>query len=145
MIVSGKFPVKAPVQKVWNSFWHPDTMAIWVPGCTSAALDGNKIKATVEQSVAFLKARFDMEMQIVERDEPYRVVAVGEGKDPRIASQVKVTMTLDLAPSGESTDVSYSAEVQVYGRVATIGHFVMQAKVKDLEKEFTQRVKGALE
>lgn len=145
MLVQGHFNVNAPVQKVWDSFWDSATLAIWVPGCTSATIDGNKIRATVEQGVAFLKAKFDMALEVVERDELRRIVAVGEGKDPRIASQVKVTMTLELEPVAETTNVTYKAEVQVYGRVATIGHFVIQAKAKDLEKEFQQRVKSALE
>lgn len=146
MQLQGKFTVKAPVQKVWGSLWDEQTLPNWLPGCTKASISGNSVKATVEQSVAFLKSKFDMDLEVVERQDPVKAVIQGAGKDPNIASQVKLTMNLNLTPvSEDTTDVSYSAEVQIYGRVATIGHFVIQAKTKDMEKELAARVKKALE
>lgn len=146
MQVKGSFQVKAPIEKVWGSLWDPATMAMWVPGCTSATVEGERIKAVVEQSVAFLKSRFDLDLAVLERQDPNKVIIEGSGKDSRIASQVKLRMVLDMADAGgTATDVNYDAEVQVFGRIATIGHFVIQAKAKDLEKDFQAKVKRVLE
>lgn len=145
MQVKGSFQVNAPLDKVWNSFWDSQTLAVWIPGCTAATINGSAIKATVEQSVAFLKSRFDLDLNVVERKDPNRVVIEGSGKDTKIASQVKLTMTLEMSDAGGATAVTYDSEVQVFGRIATIGHFVIQAKAKDLEKDFQAKVKRTLE
>lgn len=148
MQVSGKFTVRAPPQAVWDSFWNPATLPAWVPGCTGAAIrDDGTIAAVVEQSVAFLKSRFELELRATERVEPSRLVISGGGRDPKIASQVKLTMTLEMRPAGDGTvtDVAYQADVSVFGRVATIGHFVIQAKAREMEAAFVQRVKAILE
>lgn len=146
MQIQGTFQVKAPVEKVWNSLWDEQTLPVWVPGCTRASLSGNRVKATVEQSVGFLKARFDLDLEVVEREELKRVVLQGGGKDALTQSQVRLTLSLEMEPSQDgSTEVRYKADAQITGRIATIGHFVIQAKAKEIERELIQRVKAQLE
>ena len=146
MQAEGEFDIRVPIQEVWDSLWNSETLPIWVPGCTQASLDGRNVRAVVEQSVAFLKARFELDVAVAEADPPHRVAFEGGGKDPKIASQVKMTMKLDLAEAAaEVTHVRFRSDFQVFGRIATIGQFVIQLKAKEIEKELIQKVRATLE
>ena len=147
MKVQGTFNVKAPIQKVWDSVWNEETLPTWVPGCTRAEIkDDRHIVATVEQAVAFLKSRFDIDLEVTEREDPNRAVFTGSGKDPKIASTLKLTLELRMKElSEQETEVSYEGEVNMFGRVASIGHFVIQAKAKELEREFVKKVQAMFE
>lgn len=144
MKVQGTFTVQAPIQKVWDSIWNEETLPTWIPGCKSAEIKSDRqIIATVEQSVAFLKSRFEIDLEVTEREDPHRAVFSGSGKDPKIASTLKLTLELRMKElSDNETEVSYEGDVNMFGRVASIGHFVIQAKAKELERAFVKEVQA---
>lgn len=146
MRVEGEFSIQAPIQEVWDSLWNAETLPVWIPGCTHASLNGDSIQAVVEHSVAFLRARFELDVKVAEKDPPHRAVFQGSGKDPKIASQIKMTMELNLSEAGpDATQARFMSDFQVYGRIATIGQFVIQVKAREIEKELVKKVRATLE
>ena len=50
-------------------------------------------------------------------------------------------IALELAPaSGGGTEVSYSMEFNLYGRMATLGSSVVKRKTEDMRVEFTRAI-----
>lgn len=142
MELKGSFAVPVAAARVWDSLWHESTLPVWIPGCTQVRITPDrKITATVEQQVAFLKSRFDLEITVEQAEAPQRLVLAGGGKDARLGSQVKLTLELRLQPAGDNaTQVTYRAEAVFYGRIATIGQFAIQAKARTMETELARRV-----
>lgn len=146
MRVTGAFEVAAPPKRVWDSLWAAETLPAWIPGCKHVEWTGPaQIVATVEQTIALLKAGFQFDLTVVERQEQRHVRLQGSGSAEALGSAVQMDMALNLAPAAGGTSVQYEVEVAITGRLATIGDFVLKAKAKDLQRELVKSVKSRLE
>lgn len=146
MLLEGSFTIEAPVARVWDALFDVPTMAGWVPGVTGARrIDDTHYEVTVEQQVAFLTARFDASLELLEVEPPRRVSFRLEGKDGRIASSMKVVSRLALAETPEGgTEVTYQNDMSVFGRLGTIGFTVIKRKAREIEQEFARRANASL-
>lgn len=146
MIIEGRFRIEAARQRVWASIWDIPTLASWIPGCTSAerAEDGS-YRARLEESIGFLKASFDVRLEVVETDPPRRLRLRGAGEDRRLRSNVKIEseVTLSDDPDG-GTLMAYRHDLSVFGRLGTLGFAVIQRKTHELEAEFARRANASL-
>ncbi len=96
--------------------------------------------------VGFLSTTQTLRVEIVESDRPSHLVSLARGEDRKLASQVEVRNTLDLAPAaGTGTLVRYRSEVRVLGRLGSIGDAVMKVKAKQLAGDFAANVRAAIE
>ena len=70
-----------------------------------------------------------------------RVGVTGGGND-RFGNRLnRNRIVLELAPaSGSGTEVSYSMEFNLYGRMATLGSSVVKRKTEDMRVEFTRAI-----
>ena len=74
--------VAAPREKVWDFIWRVEEFAGCVPGVKSVEkLDEKTYGVRVEQKVSFLKASFQLRVEIEEARAPEYIRASGEGKD----------------------------------------------------------------
>ena len=146
MLMEGRFTIGAPVERVWEAFFDIPTMVGWVPGVLAARqLDERHYELTVEQRVAFLAARFEARLTLQEVRPPEFVGFVLEGKDGRIASSVKVQTAISLRPAGPLlTDVTYSNDMSIFGRLGAIGFAAIKRKAQEIEAEFARRANAAL-
>ena len=147
MEIKGAFEIAAPIQRVWDSFWDGRTMRAWIPGCQAARWESDeRLLATVEQSVAQLKAEFSFDLQVVEQDPPRRIRLQGRGEGVSSTSGVTVEMSLELSGQhARTTRVSYVTQAEIFGRLAKIGAFVIKIKAKEVQKQLARQVKDALE
>lgn len=146
--VSGSFEIKAPPVRVWDSLWDPKTLPVWIPGCIRAEWStADTAEVEVEQTVALLKARFAFELAVVGREAPRYARVAGSGAAPALGSGVTMDGTLTLEPGAvaDTTLAQYEVDVQVTGRLATVGHFILTSKAKELQREVARRVKQQLE
>lgn len=146
MIIDGSFRIEAPRQRVWDSIWDIPTLASWIPGCTSAErLDDGSYRARLEESIGFLKASFDLRLEVVETDPPRRLRLRGAGEDRRLRSNVRIDseVTLSDSPDGGTT-LAYHHDLSVFGRLGSLGFPVIQRKTRELEAEFARRANASL-
>jgi carbon monoxide dehydrogenase subunit G len=146
MLLEGRFTIEAPVARVWDALFDVPTMAGWVPGVTGARkIDDTRYEVTVEQQVAFLTARFDARLELLEVEPPRAVTFRLEGQDGRIASSMKVVSHLTLAETPDGwTDVTYRNDMSVFGRLGTIGFSIIKRKAREIEQEFARRANATL-
>jgi carbon monoxide dehydrogenase subunit G len=146
MLTEGAFTIAAPIDRVWAALFDVPTMVGWVPGVTAARrIDERHYEVTVEQRVAFLVARFEAALELLEVDPAGRVSFTLEGKDGRIASSIKVLTAITLASAGPAlTVLTYRNDMSVFGRLGTIGFAVIRHKTREIEQEFARRANAAL-
>ena len=147
MILQGAFSVPAPQQHVWAAIWNCQTMASWVPGCTSAEqIDERTYKVRLEQQVSIFKASFDLLLTVVESDPPHRIVIHGSGKDRRLASAIQLQSEIKLAADdAQGTRMTYHHDISVFGRLGAVGYPIIRRKAQEAETEFARRATAALQ
>lgn len=147
MIMEGKFTLKAPIRKVWDSLLKPETLASCIPGAEEIELiDERTYNSVVKQKVGPISVKFKFTTILTEIDPPTHLKAVGKGADISKAGTFTQESTVDLKeiPGGE-VEVSYRSNVNIVGRLATFGDRIMRAKAKSIEEQFTRALRERLE
>lgn len=145
LILEGQFTVQASQDRVWAAIWDIPTLASWVPGCTSAEQVGtDSYRAHLEQQIGFLKASFDLVLNVVETEAPERIRLHGEGEDRRLRSNIQVDSEVRLEPAGDATMLHYRHDLSVFGRLGALGFPLIQRKAREIEAEFARRASAGL-
>jgi carbon monoxide dehydrogenase subunit G len=77
--------------------------------------------------------------------EPLKRIEIAmEGKDFK-AGGVRQTMALALSPNGSDTRLEFETDVNVFGRLGTLGYPFFKKKAEAVIKEFGDNVKDAIE
>jgi carbon monoxide dehydrogenase subunit G len=140
-----EFTVEAAPETVWDFLLDPQRVAPCLPGCEGVEIENAttyKVRLTVK--VGFLSTTQNLKVELVESDRPRHLVSVARGEDRKLASQVEVRNTLDLAPSAGTTRVRYRSDVRVLGRLGSVGDAVMKVKAKQVAADFAANVRKAL-
>jgi carbon monoxide dehydrogenase subunit G len=139
--------IAVPREKVWEFIWNVEEFASCVPGVTSVEkVDETHYNVKVEQKVSFLKASFNMRITVEEQRAPEYIRTVGEGKDSKIAASLKQTneVTLEAISEGE-TRVKILSNVDVFGKLGSLGFSVIKNQANKVFKDFAKNIKEKLE
>jgi uncharacterized protein len=142
-----EFTVSAAPEAVWDFLLDPNRVAPCLPGCENVEVeDATTYRVRLTVKVGFLSTSQNLKVEIVESDRPRHLVSLARGEDRKLASQVEVRNTLDLAPtSANTTLVRYRSDVRVLGRLGSVGDAVMKVKAKQLARDFAANVRAAIE
>ena len=142
-----EFTVAAAPDAVWDFLLDPARVAPCLPGCESVEIeDATTYRVRLTVKVGFLSTTQNLKVEIVESERPRHLVSLARGEDRKLASQVEVKNTLDLAPATASgTLVRYRSEVRVLGRLGSVGDAVMKVKARQLAGDFAAKVRAAIE
>lgn len=93
-----------------------------------------------------LTLNFKGEIRVLSFDANERVlVMAGEGTDNKVASMAKMTQTLRVLEEPEGTSVTIEADVDLRGKLATLGWGLIRPKVASMTLEFAQNLKTYIE
>lgn len=147
MLLQGKFTLKAPIQKVWDSILDPQTLLSCIPGAEKIErIDDKTYDCVVKQKVGPISVRFKFKAVLTEMEPPTHIRFVGEGDDVGKAGHFRHKTTVELKEiSPGEVEIDYSSDVSIVGRLATFGDKVMRAKAKKLAEELTKRLQQRLE
>jgi carbon monoxide dehydrogenase subunit G len=147
MIVEGKFTLKAPVQKVWDLILQPGTLASCLPGAEKIeAVDEKHYNCLLKQSVGPISVKLQFAVELTEIVPPKHVKAVGKGEALGKLGTFTMELVVDLAElAGGMVEVSYSASVNIVGKLATFGERIMRAKATQVVQDFTKNLQKKLE
>ena len=147
MELTDHFTVKATSAQVWELFFDLPRIARCLPGCEEIhQIDATTYRARLVQKVGPFQVAMDLNLKIDEVVEGERVVVTGGGKD-RMGNTMKLNrLSLELAPRSDTeTDVSYSMDFNLFGRIATLGSAMVKRKAEETTAEFSRRIAVALE
>ncbi len=147
MQIQEKFTVKAPINTVWQFIIDPDKVGKCVPGCEAIEkVDERTYVAVVGAGVGPIKVRFKFTTVLTQIDEPKHIRMEAKGADLGKAGSFNQASDVWLKEVGEdTTEISYSSEVNVVGRLALFGDRIMRAQAKRTGEQFIQNLKKAIE
>jgi uncharacterized protein len=146
MKFQGNLLITRPVEKVWEFLWDIEKLSRCIPGCEGVRTikEREKYELSVRDSVGPITVQFDL-LADVKKLEPLKLIEIAmEGKDFK-AGGVRQTMALALTSKGNDTQVDFETDVNVFGRLGTLGYPFVKKKAESVIKEFGDRVKGAIE
>ena len=146
MKFQGNILIARPVETVWQFLWDIEKIAGCIPGCegVKAIKEREKYELKVKGSVGPISVHLDL-LADVKKVEPLKSIEIAmEGKDFR-AGGVRQTMALALTPKGNETEIGFETDVNVFGRLGTLGYPFVKKKAESVIKEFGEKIKGAIE
>ena len=76
---------------------------------------------------------------------PREIVAAIEGTPLGIVGRMTATSTTTLSQVGDETMIAYAVDTTLTGKLGSLGQPVLRAKVREMEKQFTARLRAAFE
>lgn len=135
MKLEGSYDVSAPRQKVWDAFLDPERLRQAIPGCEKLeALGNDEYKATMKVGVGGVKGTFEGKVRISDKKPPdsYKMLVEGSGGPGFVRGESVITLS-DI-PGG--TRVSYTADLQIGGLIASVGQRMLGGVSKMMADKF---------
>ena len=134
------FNVRAPLESVGIFLADLRKVGACIPGARRFdVVDEKNANWEIEMKIGPLKQRFQVRTETAEQNPPHH------GKFRREADTLNMTGTIDLAPAGNETQVTYRIAVDAKGPLARIMDNFMTSKLDQQTQEFAANVKKALE
>lgn len=144
MKIEGANEIPAPQDKVWTAFQDPATLAKAIPGCEGLEEIGpGEYKAVMKVGVAAIKGTFEGKVKLMDLEPPNRYRMSMEGKGGPGFVKGEATMSLSSVDPG-TTRVSYDADVQVGGLIASVGQRMLGGVSKMMLDQFFTRMSDLL-
>jgi carbon monoxide dehydrogenase subunit G len=139
--LADSFIVDAPPFKVWQVLWDFPRLASSLPGCEEfEQVNPTTFRSRMRQSVGPFRLEIDLQLSVVEAVPEQRIAFTGGGAD-RQGKRLKIERaSVELQPVEGGTRVSYAADFNLSGKLATLGYPMVRRKARDLGAEFGQRL-----
>ncbi len=145
MLIDGEFVVSAPPEALMQHLFDARLMASCLPGCEALELlDADRYRAVIRIAMAGIDARFDLQVQITQR-EANRIGAMVRGEEGGRASTLLADSQIALTATPEGTRVSYRADVSLTGRLGRFALGMMKKKAQSLGAEFASNLQQKLQ
>jgi uncharacterized protein len=138
--IEGSFNVRAPIERVWTLITDPDQVATCLPGCEKVEVTGpNTYKASIKVALGPIKTTFDVIVELTEQQAPSFAASLTRGDEGGRASTLTARSELRLkALDADNTEVSYSSDVSIFGRLGRYGLGMMKKKAESLAGDFAK-------
>lgn len=146
MLMEGKFTLRAPIQKLWDTLLDPETLLSCIPGAEKIErIDEKTFDCVVKQKVGPISVKFKFKSVLSKVEPPTHIEVDGEGDDIGKAGHFVQKSIVDLreTPGGE-VEVSYRTDATIVGKLAMFGDRIMRAKAKKVEEDFTKALQERL-
>jgi len=120
MKIEGSSDIPAPRDRVWSAFLDPAIISTAIPGCEKLEPIGpDEYKAVMKVGVGPVKGTFEGKVRLLDQEPPhrYRMAVEGSGGPGFVRGEA----VIELAEAEGGTRVSYNADVQVGGLIASVG------------------------
>jgi carbon monoxide dehydrogenase subunit G len=133
--LEGTHQLDASRQRVYQCLINPEVLQRCIPGCERLEETGeNTFAATIRTGVGSIKGVFNGTARLEDLREPEHLRIVVEGKGT--PGFLKGSGDLDLEEGESGTKVTYSADVQVGGTIASVGQRMLQGTSKMMAAQF---------
>ncbi len=135
MNLDGSAVLSAAPEQVWAVITDPAVLARTIPGCETLQQVGeDSYTMVVSAGVGAVRGKYSGEVRLSDLSFPksYVMHASGSGGP----GSVRATVQINLAPSGEGTELTYSADAVVGGAVAGVGQRMITGVAKRMAGQF---------
>lgn len=133
----GSYLIPAPRQDVWDALNNPDVLARCIPGCESLTEETpGAFRARVALKVGVVSATFDGRVTLQPLSPPEKFTLSGEASGGLAGFATGgADITLD-AVSASETRLAYYARADIGGRIAMVGHRLIQSVATSIADKF---------
>jgi len=136
MDVTGEYRIPAPRERVWAALNDPGMLARCIPGCRELRQTSpEEMTAKVALKVGPVSATFAGTVRFEDVRAPEGYVLVGQGNGG-MAGFAKGRAAVSLAEDGGETVLTYEAEAEVGGKIASLGSRLIQSTSRKLADQF---------
>src|SRR5919205_3508513 len=141
------FDVDAPIDTVWDAVLDVERVAPTVPGAQVLEQTGDDAyKVAIKVKVGPMSMTYRGEVEITERDEAaHRAVMKARAKESRGQGTADADVTMQLSGDDGRTSATVTTEVELSGKVATMGQGVLQDVSGRLVQTFASNLAAMLE
>jgi uncharacterized protein len=147
MKIEKTFTISAPQEQVWSFITDPHKVAQCIPGCGGAEeKEPGKYAAAIDVKVGPIRTTFHLDIEQTEQRPPEFASYLSKGAEGSRASRISAVSTLALKSlSADSTEVTYTSDINITGRLGKFGGGMMQKIADGIGEEFVAELKGSLE
>jgi carbon monoxide dehydrogenase subunit G len=121
MQFAGTVEINADRETVWRFVIDPERIGTCGPGVESIeAIDATHFRAKAKVGIGFISAKFVVNLELVDTEEPIRAVITARGQAPGSAVDAMGAMHLSGPPDGPTT-MAWEANVDISGTLASVG------------------------
>jgi carbon monoxide dehydrogenase subunit G len=136
MDLTGEYRILAARQDVWEALNDPEVLKQCIDGCQELSKDSDtQFSAKVTAKVGPVKAKFSGKVTLSDLDPPNGYKISGEGQGG-VAGFAKGGATVKLTEDGADTVLSYSANAEVGGKLASVGSRLVEGVAKKQADDF---------
>ncbi len=133
--------VNAPQEQVWKFFVDPRQFCRVMPGCENAKqLDATHYEAILTVKIQFLTIRSKALGTVLEAKAPRRLVGEMVGEPQAMPGAFRARVTIDLVPVNNKTNIQYTMDLTLLGRLARLGEVAARSTVRRLSREFADNI-----
>jgi len=146
MHLEGTTSIAASPDEVWKYLTDPNSVGKCVPGLESMHVieADKKFGAVASLGLGSVKVTFNAEVEWLELDPPNRAKMKVHGAAPGSSMDATSEMKLS-AGSGSHTDMDWTADVFVVGKIASLASRLLGGVTQKLAGDFFDCVKSNLE
>jgi uncharacterized protein len=141
------FDVDAPIESVWDAVLDVERVAPTVPGAqVLERVSDDAYKVAIKVKVGPMSMTYQGEVEITDRDAAaHRAVMKARAKESRGQGTADADVTMQLEGSDGHTSATVTTDVQLSGKVATMGQGVLQDVAGRLVETFAKNLATMLE
>jgi carbon monoxide dehydrogenase subunit G len=144
MEINGSQIIAAKRELVWSSLNDPDTLKQCLPGCESVEkISDDLYKIVLVAVVGPMRIRFKGSLQMSEAKPPISCHMIFEGQGG-VAGFGKGTANVTLNEVPDGTELVYSANAQVGGKLAQVGSRLIDGVAKKITDDFFKEFRKSL-
>jgi uncharacterized protein len=133
--LEGSHQLDAPRERVYQCLINPEVLQRCIPGCERLEKTAeNTFAATIKTGVGSIKGVFTGTARLEDLREPEHLRLLVDGKGA--PGFLKGAGDLDLETTENGTKVTYAADVQVGGTIASVGQRMLQGTAKMMATQF---------
>ena len=136
MEILGSQIIPANQQAVWDALNSPEVLKKCLPGCESVELvSPDLFKVIITAAIGPLKAKFNGTLNVTEAIAPNSCVLIFEGQGGAVGFG-KGSSSVTLKTVEHGTELTYSAQAHVGGKLAQIGSRLIDSVAKKMSDNF---------
>ena len=136
MRFEGDALIPAAPEAVWEGLNDPEVLRRSIPGCQAMEQTGEReFTATVVAKVGPVSATFKGKVELDDLNPPLSYTLRGRGQGGP-AGFAKGAARITLAPEGDGTRLTYVADADIGGKLASVGGRLIQGVAKKTADDF---------
>ena len=142
MELQGSVSIPAPVERVWQALNDPDTLRRCIPGCEEVRqISAEEMHARVMLKLGPVRANFVGKVLLTDV-RPLQGCTLNFEGSGGSAGFARGSSVIVLTPTDAGTDLTYTAQASVAGKLGQIGGRLMDASARQLSNRFFEAFKA---